>query len=200
MNRHVHSFRRLKAACGFAFLLVVALNRSASAHATATYALSITHFETGQKWFDTLRLYNTKTRKTVWTRKFKANVGNVEWSKDKRAVAINVRNGKILVWRLGYKTRFFDAPSNEDYVMGFHWSPDHRRLLIRCGGSGDDMTPDCNLYCLDIQKRRLHFIHRASEEFWASNRKVLYKNKISGYDFKTGQWIVPRKFRVWHSP
>ncbi len=200
MKSNPRFLRRLKTCCCLAFLLVGALHHSASARESATYALKITHSGTGRERLNTLWLYNTKTRKTVWKRKFKANVGDVEWSKDKRAVAINVHGGKILVWRLGYKTRFFDAPPDEDYIMGFHWSPDKRRLLIRCGGSGDDMTPNCNLYCLNIQKRRLHFIHGASEESWASNRKVLYKDKTSGYDSKTGQWIYPKKFRVWRSP
>lgn len=200
MKSNLRFFCCLKVCCCLAFLLVGALHHSASATESATYALKITRSGTGQKWFDTLRLYNSKTQKTVWTRQSRADDWIIEWSKDKRAVAIFLRwDYKILVWRLGYKTRFFEVPKRNDYVMGFLWSPDKRQLLIRAGRSGMDMTLMSNLYCLNIQKRRLYLVYGgASAEVWASSREVLYKVPV--YDPKARELVDPPKFRVWRSP
>lgn len=203
MKRNPRCFRCLNAACLFAFLLFGVLNRSASAQTSAGYALqtlkatpSTKHRHVSDVVF---RLYNIKTQKTVWTRTIETTGQSAVWSRDKRAVAINTNLDRFLVWSLGYRTRFFRNPPHEDYGMGFLWSPDKRRLLVRAGYSGMDMTPVTDLWCFNIPKRRLYLIAKsASNEVWASNRKVLYK--IPDYNPKTGQWAYPKKFRVWYSP
>ena len=167
-----------------------------SAKPAAPYALK-TIKKGSNKGFDIVRLFNTQTQKVIWTRKLPWDAERtIAWSKDGKALAIYLRSpNKILIWRLGYKTRFFKSP--DDYIMSFIWSPDNLRLLIRSGNSGMDSTPQCSLYCLNVGSKRMHYVGGTANESWLSNRKVQYS--VLGYRNKTGEYYEIKKV-VWYSP
>lgn len=156
------------------------------------------------KEYDVLRLYNTKTHKTIWTRRLRHDSERrIAWSTDGLALAIYLRWDKILIWRLGYRTRFYDAPRDEDYIMGFLWSPDRRRLLIHAGHSGADMTPTSHLFCLKIRKRQIYSIAKgvarvgSSKAIWVDAQRVRYR--LMDYDNKKEDWVVGKP-QLWRSP
>lgn len=148
--------------------------------------------------YDIIRLYNRKTHRTIWTRKLKYVYSrHVAWSKDKRAVALELSRDKILIWRSGYRTRFLPAP-RADYIMWLLWSPDKQRLLVGSGNSGMNMTPTSRLFCLNIQKRRVYSSDKiVGSAVWASSRKVRYT--VLSYNERTAQY-TPQKSRIWRVP
>jgi hypothetical protein len=177
---------------------VLSCGTLAQAKPSAPYALK-TISVGSQGGYDVLRLYNTKSKQTIWTRRLRYDPSRIiAWSEDGRALAIYLRWNKILIWRLGYKTRFYDAPREEDFIMGFVWSPDKRRLLIDAGHSGADMSPVVHLFCLVISERQTYSIAKSvGKAKWISHRKVRYS--ILDYDDKKDKWFEV-KSRVWCSP
>lgn len=127
-----------------------------------------------------VQLRNTRTRRVVWARKV-YNLKRAHWSHDQRAVAVESISS-VLVWREGYKLRHFLVPTGRDYLMGCAWSPDKRRLLVRCGSSGSSMvggTGAGSLFCLTLgPKNHYKFSSIAGgvlEMKWRDHRTVLYE-------------------------
>ena len=143
-------------------------------------------------------------QKTLWSRTIDYHFdpkADLTWSKDHRALAVsNVAN--FWVWRAGYQLRNFASPS--DYMMGFAWSPDNRRLLARSDGSGASDIDYGGLYCLELGAWPRYKIFRvgAARSFgWDSPTKVRFtemdedamrKASTPGYLFRLRHWRVPR--------
>ena len=142
--------------------------------------------------------------KTLWKRTLKDDFDpkkDVLWSKNRKAVALS-RTTDYFVWREGYRLRHFGAPS--DYTMGFAWSPDNRRLLVRSDGSGASDGDEGGLYCLELGTwpRYKYFHLGAAHEFkWIGSNKVrvtqldydaINKHNKYGYTKPPFFWRVPR--------
>lgn len=150
-----------------------------------------------------VRLKNKASGHTIWTRTV-SDYRGAFWSSDHRAVA--VATTKIMfVWRLGHRLlkvaypggHALDTGPGYDYFMGYRWSPDKRRLLVRFGASG---SVDLNygwLYCLKLGEHHYNYTQPPNSQVWKmawrGNRTVL-----SWYMDNTGDGAqTPRR---WHAP
>ena len=142
--------------------------------------------------------------KTLWKRTLSYHFDpkeDIVWSKDHKAVVVS-QVPDYFVWREGYRLRHFAAPS--DYMMGFAWSPDNRRLLVRSDGSGASDLDEGGLYCLELGAwpRYKYFRIDAAHKFkWINNHTVSFvqldynamtKHNKWGYTTKPIYWRVPR--------
>lgn len=101
-------------------------------------------------------LHDTWRNQALWKRRLTHWMTSY-WSKDGKALAIEcqtrnlekVQTG-VMVWREGYRLRFFGVPGGHEYPMGCLWSPDNRRLLVRAGGSGAADLDYGDLFCLKL--------------------------------------------------
>ena len=158
--------------------------------------------DTEMEWVVSLR--DNRRQQTLWTRTLDSYFDpkrDIVWSKDHRALVFS-NITQFWVWREGYRLRNFDAPS--DYMMGFAWSPDNRRLLARSDGSGATDLDYGGLYCLELGAwpRYKYFRIGAARSFgWDSPTKVRFTemddaamNKAGnqGYMFRMRHWRVPR--------
>lgn len=150
-----------------------------------------------------VRLKNRRSGRILWAR----TVGiyrRALWSSDHRAVAVATAE-MMLVWRLGHRLlkvaypggHALDTGPGYDYFMGYRWSPDKRRLLVRFGASG---SVDLNygwLYCLKLGEHHYNYTQPPNSQVWKmawrGNRTVL-----SWYMDNAGDGAqTPRR---WHAP
>ncbi len=142
--------------------------------------------------------------KTLWKRTLSYHFDpkeDIVWSKDHKAVVVS-QVPDYFVWREGYRLRHFAAPS--DYTMGFAWSPDNRRLLVRSDGSGASDTDEGGLYCLELgawPRYKYFHIDFAHTFKWIDNNNVRFtqldydainKHNQYGYTKPPFYWRVPR--------
>lgn len=162
-----------------------------------------------------MQLKNAKSGRVVWTQEIGLE-GETHWSKDGRAVAIELEN-KVFVWREGEKLRRFLVPNPRkfkyasrmsafDYAMGCVWSPDNERLLIRFGGSAStDIGPDGVgvLFCLKFKRGYVPRFFALPSKYdvwktaWRDNRTALYwpygdsVNALDNLISRPRSWRVP---------
>jgi len=184
----------------FGMLLLCLASAQNSPAAPPVYDLDIKK----GKESEILRLYQRASKRTIWTRRVSFH-GRVGWSTDRRALAIEIGGGTgILVWREGHTPRLFNSsPLGYDYAMGFAWSPDHRRLLLRIGGSGSADVDVGRLHCLNVETGKFSAVtsQGVRKMAWGGRRKVLYwtvhdiGNPSVGY-----RTVVARTPRTWNCP
>ena len=183
---------------------------------TTSYALQIKEYRIeghGKGEYEnyyTVRLYNARTKHTVWKRKFAfACTSNEQWSRDRRALAMAVDRGRrssdaILFWRAGHKIwlcpRKRNGENNDDYEFGkFVWSKHKSRVLFRGGSSGSADIDVGRLYCADLRKRKLLYIDTNVHKMeWVSKNTVRY---VCEY-ISSGSKGIVRSYQVktWHCP
>ena len=158
-------------------------------------------------------LWDSKRKRVLWKRRLDnfnplADKESVHWSKDRRALAIDclAESGwQVLVWREGYRLRDFGVPGDWDYTMGCAWSPDNRRLLVRCGSSGDTDIDIGKLYCLQLQawpRYKVFKLGIAREFKWKNRKTAVFWNIDENHDYGPNADIpaplMPPHF--WHAP
>lgn len=170
---------------------------------TRTYATPEFVTKTETEWIVWLR--DNQRGKTLWTRHLDYHFDpakDVFWSKDRKALVVS-HIWNFYVWREGYRLRCFGAP--DDYMMGFAWSPDNRRLLARSDGSGAVDVDRGGLYCLELGAwPRYKYFHLdvAGEFGWMNPTKVAYAPD-EAFHFVLGeslQKVGPPVRVVWRVP
>lgn len=126
------------------------------------------------------------------------------WSKDHRALVVD-GGGDFLIWREGYRLRHFAVPAHTyfDYTMGFVWSPNKRRLLVRFGASASADVDAGTLFSLKLGRGESYKYSVIPASFvrkmaWRNSRTVLYwlmdeKGKTSN---KPRAWRAP-SLKIW---
>lgn len=136
-----------------------------------------------------LRLVNSATGKTVWTRTA-VSVHGAYWSSDRRAVAIlDDRSAvwpnrdwyyRLILWREGERVRTFDCfppLAGADVNTWIRWSPDKERFLLHESSvQGDADTGQGNQWCVHTAQMRSHLIRRgdATRAEWLDGSQVRY--------------------------
>ena len=157
----------------WAVLLIAAIRHPATASPRYQLLQEVHESPTGHQSYTVLRMSDRRTHSTVWIRRT-VGVNLVGWSNDHLAMALECGYGeKLLIWRAGYQPSTIDSMS--DYVMDFTWSSDDRRLLVRSGGSGDDMADVGSLYCINVEKRHRYFVSDGMRGAkWIGRRRIQY--------------------------
>jgi len=155
--------------------------------------------------FERVRLRHKVSGRTVWTRTVSGR-REAHWSADHRAVAVETTH-YILVWRAGQRLLTVKFPGGLrlghsqgwDYSMGYVWSPDKQRLLVRFGASGSSTVGAAPLYCLKFGERHYKYLPAPTHNLvwnmtWQSNRTAvlwLYDENKHAPHQKPQQWRVP---------
>lgn len=154
----------------------VVLPTSAASARLAPYFLE--DVKLGRKREPFVRLRNRRTGRIVWTLE-RYDSSGVCWSKDGKALVFG--SGDFVVWREGYRLRHFALNTHYwDYDLGFAWSPDNRRLLVRFGASAMADADIGNLFCLKLGPGNYYrYTHVPSKDYvrkmaWRDSRTVLY--------------------------
>lgn len=183
----------IKAAFGVLILFGALQNAALAAKENALYILQNTH----AAQFDVLRLINTKTKRVLWTGHARADSWRkIQWSKNKRCVAVALDFPFFLVWREGFNPHLFRFAFDADWIEGFDWSPDNRRLLIRSDGSGGDVSLYSGISCLKINQRKQYWVSVGEKVSWSSPKNVVYWQPSNIKD----QDHYSKRRRVWYSP
>ena len=151
-----------------------------------------------------LRVYNTRTHKTIWTRNASAGIDGYAWSHDHQSLAVIWGERKasgpettlrFTLWHVGQKLRTFThlpqpmgqyPPTSFLYtesLVEMVWSRDQRQILLRTasslGAAGNGMG---NLWCINTRtfKAKLIVAGEINQARWITPHKVLYK-ELSGY-------------------
>lgn len=152
-----------------------------------------------------LSLWDRTRRRVLWKRRINHEYYTRTWSKDGRALAVGISPGllnhwplraPVLVWRENYRVRLYQVPG--EYTMGFAWSPDNRRLLIRSGGSGCSDMDLGGVYCLELRRWPRYKCVLISDVLvrrfeWKNRKTAIYWT----VDDNTGKLKKPR---LWHAP
>lgn len=124
-------------------------------------------------------LHDREQNRVVWKQRLVV-FAQVYWSKDQKALAIECQTPKhkpgMMVWREGYRLRYFVVPGGHEYPMGCVWSPDNQRLLVRAGGSGAAWLDQGELFCLRLGSWPRYKYSRfgwARKMAWQNNKTVI---------------------------
>ncbi|BCM92519.1 hypothetical protein IAD21_04401 [Abditibacteriota bacterium] len=154
-------------------------------------------------------VYDNAQNQILWKRRL-TNWITVHWSRDRKALAIecqipqhNVVETGVLVWREGYRLRFFRAPGSNDYPMGCVWSSDNRRLLVRAGGSDAADADYGELFCLWMGRWPQYKVFKlgdAAKMAWKSNKTAIFWERESIGPRDNPGYGALQKPRLWQAP
>jgi hypothetical protein len=158
-----------------------------------------------------LRLYDRVTQRTLWKR-FVEHAGKAGWSPDGRTLVLAVimpdrtSDIRLMIWRKGHQPYIHPRYIPGDDVMNFVWSPDHKRLLLRVGMSGDFDINVGSFYALELPRRRIYQIASGVRKMvWWGPHKVCFwtvkeiplKHPMNGGSLQTVTDPAPH---FWHCP
>lgn len=145
-------------------------------------------------------LHDREQNRVIWKRRLVAFV-KVHWSNNRKALAIECQASKhkpgIIVWREGYRLRYFAVPGGHDYPMGCVWSPDNRHLLVRAGGSGAADVDYGELFCLWLGRWPHYKCFRigfARKMAWLNHETVIF------WELEGDNYSKLKKPRLWRMP
>jgi hypothetical protein len=141
-----------------------------------------------------LSLQGKRTGRVLWSRNVRGErsndfPNNARWATDGRAFGLEVPDGSsfqdaLLFWRVGYRVwqwSLEDAAREHNvvfdgYMEDFVWSEDRKRVLFRTWASGGLDLNTGELWCADLEHRRLSFVadEAVRRMTWADDRTVLF--------------------------
>jgi hypothetical protein len=183
-----------------ACVLIYTLHLGAAVRADSSYKLEIRK-DKNDPDDNIARLINVKTGRTVWTCPTQVNA-EIVWSKNRRALAIEGEPREIYVWVEGYRLRNFFLPGSADGLFGWAWSADNRTLLLRTTKSGDRISGEGSLYCMQLRKwpyYKCALISMGVGEMGWHNRRTIKYRKMRFYN-RTGSGSIDKKWSYWKVP
>lgn len=183
MKDHLRLFTSLHCRTVIIRTMLVSILVAVAAQQTYAHKLTATDDRTD------IRVYNSKTGRTIWTRSWPEDVA-VKWSADRRSIAILDRSSGLTTWRDGGRVqRMRVRPAKNgpgeppEYREAMDWSPDNQRLILIIPSSQGEMTMRLGrLVVIRPAKRTTQEIEVNSVLWaeWLDARRIRYQKERYG--------------------
>ncbi len=131
-----------------------------------------------------IRVFNSKTGRTIWTRSWPVDVA-AKWSGDRRSIAVFDRDYGLTTWSAEERVRKMRVRPAKDgggeppaYQEAMRWSPDNQRLILIIPNSQGEMTGSTGrLVVIRPAKRTTQELEESSVLWaeWVVARRIRYQ-------------------------